>query len=118
MLQQPEPEMETEPKTELEPETDVIPTPYREPQRGVETPPPRTSSEFYNVFPDVLNGAVRRATLQGIVDVLKVNPEELIHKLANLGASPVLPTDDDVLQRCGSKIGTRRRCCWRASAPR
>lgn len=60
MLQQAEPEVE------VEHETDVMPTLSREPDGGVETPPPRTSSQFYEIFPDVLNGSVRRATLHAL----------------------------------------------------
>jgi hypothetical protein len=43
------------PEPEREPEIDVISTPTRA-QRGVETPPPRASTEFYEAYPEVLNG--------------------------------------------------------------
>ena len=88
--------METEPELEPQPETDVMATPTGEPQRGVD-PPPRTSSVFFEPFPDILNGDVRRSTLQGIVDVLKVEPQELTHELEHIAAYPIAPTNNELL---------------------
>jgi hypothetical protein len=62
ILRPPEPEMEREP--EVEPQNDV---PME--QRTVETPLPRPSGEFFHAHLEVLDGDVRRNTLQAMLAV-------------------------------------------------
>ena len=59
------------------------------------TPVPRPAWEFFQAYPEVLDGDVRRNTLQNMMDVLDAEPKELGTALNNVGVSPVSPTADD-----------------------
>jgi hypothetical protein len=83
--------LEMEPEPEVEAQDDV---PME--QRRVGTPMPRPSWGFFQAYLEVLDGDVRRSTLQGIMDVLDAEPRELGRALNNVGASPESPTVDKI----------------------
>ena len=75
--------MEMEPELEPQPDTDIMNTPVGEPQGEAEFAP-RSSAVFFEPYPDVINGDVKRAILERMLDVLKVQPKELNHELQNV----------------------------------